>query len=316
MTQDLLWRPSASAEALRARAQLYQHIRQFFYDREVLEVETPLLCQHGVTDPHIDSFICNQRYLQTSPEYAMKRLLANGSGAIFQICKAFRQEEAGSQHNPEFSMLEWYRPGFNHHDLMNEVDTLLQTILPYRTAKKQSYRDCFLEHTGIDPHHCSADTLRQYAKKVGIDIHQSEQINDKDTWLQYILADQIEPQLGQSGAYFLYDFPASQAALAQLSHSKPPVAERFEVYYHGIELANGFHELRAAEEQAKRFQANNQQRRSLAKAEPALDPYFLAALEAGLPACAGIALGLDRLLMLQLGTKRIDEVLAFTWSNA
>lgn len=281
-----------------------------------MEVETPLLCQHGVSDPYIDSFECQGRYLQTSPEYAMKRLLAAGSGAIFQICKAFRLEEAGRQHNPEFSLLEWYRPGFDHHALMGEVDELLKQVLGYRESQSLSYRDCFLTHTGIDPHQANRDQLAAYAQQQGVPLHTPENITDMDTWLQLILAHCIEPKLGKKVPCFLYDYPASQAALAKITDTEPPVAKRFEVYYQGVELANGFHELTSAEEQALRFTENNCKRRHQHKPEVPPDSFLIAALTSGLPDSAGVALGLDRLLMLKLGLPDIRSVISFGWESA
>lgn len=279
----------------------------------MLEVETPLLCQYGVTDPYIDSFECQGRYLQTSPEYAMKRLLAEGSGPIYQLCKAFRLEEAGRFHNPEFTMLEWYRPGFDHHDLMNETAALLEQCLGGNRAIKKSYHEVFLEHAGIDPHTADTDTLKHICAQ--LHIHNLDSITDRDTLLQLILSEHIEAKLGLDAPLMIYDYPASQAALAKIRPGTPAVAERFEVYVQGIELANGFHELTDAKEQYQRFVTNQTERQQANKATMAIDPYFINALEKGIGQCAGIALGVDRLLMLQSNSSSIDAVMPLHWYN-
>ena len=288
-----------------ARARLYQAIRQFFAERNVLEVETPLLCEYTVTDPHIHSFsvpVGNKHYyLQTSPEYAMKRLLANGSGSIYQITKSFRQGEAGKKHHPEFSMLEWYRVGFNHHDLMDELDALLQATINAKPAEKITYRDLFLKYANVDPF---SDNNFQA-------IFSDNNINatvdaDKDTCLDILLSHCIEPHLGFEKPLFVHDFPASQAALAKMNKG---VAERFELYINGLEIANGFHELTDASEQEKRFQENQAMRRAQHKFVPDIDVDLIKALKKGLPDCAGVAVGLDRLLMVLAQVNEIRAVL-------
>lgn len=312
------WQPSASLAAIRARAELYQAIRQFFAERHVLEVETPVACQHGVTDVHIQNFALHNTppyYLQTSPEYAMKRLLAAGSGDIFQICKAFRHEEAGRQHNPEFSLLEWYRLNYTHHDLMNEVDELLQTVLASPAADRISYQHLFLHYLDCDPFACSSADLLAALKTQQINITHPEQLSF-DSLLQLLLTHVIEPQIGKQAPLMIYDFPASQAALAKIRDDQPRVAERFEVYYGGYEIANGFHELCAVETQLQRFQEDNSQRQALGLNPMTIDPYFIAALEHGLPTCAGVAVGLDRLLMIKLKAHSIRDVLTFSWDQA
>lgn len=310
----MTWEPSATLPNLRLRAKLLSRIRQFFAARDVLEVETPLLSQYTVTDEHIESFKTATHYLQTSPEYAMKRLLAAGSGSIFQICKAFRHDESGCRHNPEFTLLEWYRTGFNHHDLMNEVDALLQLLLGAAPAQRISYQQLFLNTCAIDPLECDVRALQQCAAEH--ELNMTAPINDKDTLLQLLLSHVIEPELGFKAPLFIYDFPAAQAALARINASDPRVAERFEVYIQGFELANGFHELTDAQQQRQRFQAQQAQRQKLKRTAVAIDQRFISALAHGLPACAGVAVGLDRLLMILADTKNIDDVLTFPWQRA
>lgn len=319
----ITWQPSASIDNLRARAGIIKSIRDFFAARDVLEVETPVICHTSVTDPFIQSIPVliqphpqqqEQRYyLQTSPEYAMKRLLAAGSGSIYQITKAFRQEEIGRLHNPEFTMLEWYRIGFDHHQLMDEMDELLQTILPVTPADRFSYQQLFQHYLQIDPLSAAIDDLAVCAKNHGIEL--ASTIDDKDTWLNLLMSHCIEPQLGQQRPVFVYDFPSSQAALARLSPADPRVASRFEVYFKGMELANGFHELQSAAEQRKRFENNLQQRCAMNLRELPIDEHFLGALEHGLPNCAGVALGVDRLVMLALSATHLQDIISFNFNR-
>jgi lysyl-tRNA synthetase class 2 len=320
----LTWQPSASLAVLRERALLIGKIRNFFAERNVLEVETPLMSHGTVTDPHVvgipaifKTYGTNQEkicYLQTSPEYAMKRLLAMGSGSIYQICKAFRQGEVGALHNPEFTMLEWYREGFDHHALMDEMDDLLQMVLSVEPAERVSYGELFQQHLGFDPHVISAGELAAFAR----DKHVSLQgvITDKDAWLDLLWTHYIEPNVGLERPLFLFDYPVSQAALAQIRDGQPPLASRFEVYFKGIELANGFHELQDASEQHKRFENDLAFRAKHGLPALGIDQRFLAALTHGLPNCAGVALGLDRLLMLALDCKKVADVLSFEFSQA
>ncbi|OAI49135.1 poxB regulator PoxA [Gammaproteobacteria bacterium SCGC AG-212-F23] len=313
------WKPTASFKTLHTRAKILAQVRDFFSKRNVLEVQTPLLSSTSVTDPYIQSIpaifqktgsqIQETLYLQTSPEYAMKRLLAAGSGPIFQICKAFRQGEVGTFHQPEFTMLEWYRPDFNHHDLMNEMDDLLQLVLNKGKAERLSYAAAFVNTVGINPHFASLEELSFCAKKNGILVNST--ITDRDAWLDLILTHCIEPHFANNHPVFLYDFPISQAALAKIRNEDPPVASRFEVYYKGIELANGFHELQDSDEQRRRFENNLHQRNKLDLSPIPIDEHFLAALSHGLPDCSGVALGLDRLLMLILSAENIREVVSF-----
>lgn len=314
------WQPSASIETLRKRAQILNLTREFFASRNVMEVETPLLGSTSVTDPHIQSipaFIRDQfrktessYYLQTSPEYMMKRLLVAGSGPIYQITKALRQEENGRLHNPEFTILEWYRPDFDHHDLMNEVDALLQWLLKTPVAEKKTYQAIFQTYLNIDPHHTTCNELMRVAELKHLSL--AGAITDIVTGLNLLMTHCIEPNLGKDRPCFVYDYPASQAALAK---SESHLAARFEVYVQGIELGNGFHELQDVNEHCVRFQKNLLERKKLGLESMTIDEAFLAALTHGLPECAGVALGLDRVVMLAAGKKHIAEVLSFDFTR-
>lgn len=325
MTLTTQWPPTASLEQLKKRADIMARLRQFFADRGVWEVDTPALSQAAVTDVHLHSFKTSlvgpgfadgvSLHLMTSPEFHMKRLLAAGSGPIYQISKAFRNEEAGRYHNPEFTMLEWYRPGFDHHQLMDEMNALLQAVLRCQAATRMSYQVAFESTTGLCPLTADIPQLRALAATQGLaDITQDE--TDKDTLLQLLFSVMVEPNIGLQAPVFVYDFPESQAALAKISQADPRVAHRFEVYYQGVELANGFYELQDACEQRRRFEADNQARIARGLAPQPIDTHLLAALEAGLPDCAGVALGVDRLVMLALGCDHIDAVTAFPVSRA
>lgn len=315
------WRPSASIEMLRLRASVLVKIRSFFSFLGVMEVETPLLSLYTVTDPNLHSFSAQSAftcgnanktlYLQTSPEYAMKRLLAAGSGPIFQICKAFRDEEYGALHNPEFTMLEWYRVEFDHNDLMDEMDDFLAFVLNSKRAKRLSYKSVFEMYLDIDPFGASIDDLSRCAQINGIDVNCAFSIQDRDIWLNLLFSHIIEPKLGYESPTFIHDFPASQAALARLCQNNPLVSERFEVYVNGIELANGFHELQDSKQQLERFSNDLLKRKRLGLCDLSIDGNLLSALEHGLPNCAGVALGLDRLLMIAAGSKSIKEVISF-----
>lgn len=304
----MTWQPAISIENLQKRAKIIARIREFFAARGVLEVETPLLSHAAVTDVHLHSLKTHCKnlgdlYLQTSPEYAMKRLLAKGSGSIYQICKAFRDDEIGRLHNFEFTILEWYQIGFNHHQLMGEVDELLQTILSCAKGVYYSYQEIFEKFLHINPHKVDVKTLQDCAHAHKLNI----KIDDKDTWLQLLMSEIIEPKL--KNVVFVYDYPASQAALAKIRHNKFSVAERFEVYVDGIELANGFHELQDAREQRQRFLDDLKKREKLDYPGVPIDEDLLGALEHGMPACAGVALGIDRLIMLALDANHIDQVI-------
>jgi lysyl-tRNA synthetase class 2 len=313
------WRPRASLDVQRRRAALYNDIREFFNRRDFLEVETPLLAGAGVTEPNLrnlttqlDSGPCaggSRAYLQTSPEYAMKRMLAAGSGAIFQICKAFRDEELGALHQPEFTMLEWYRPGFDHRQLMDEVDEFLQGTAGFPQSERRSYAEVFSMFADFDPHAISDAALRARVAERGM-LEDAEHAS-RDDLLDLVLSVEIAPGLGNERPCFVYDYPVSQAALARLSEGPGQVAQRFELFVNGLELANGFYELTDAEEQRRRFEADNRRRRDRNLAEVPIDAHLLAALEHGLPDCSGVALGLDRLLMLLTGSADIADVLVF-----
>ena len=320
-----MWLPSCDIDMLRQRSAIISKIRQFFSTRGVIEVETPSLCTASVTDVHLATFETQfvgpgssdglPLYLQTSPEFAMKRLLAAGSGAIFQIAKAFRNEESGKHHNPEFTMLEWYRPDFDEFALMHEMNDLMQEILDCKPCTAVSYQQTFLEHLNIDPLSVTLEALKACAIEHGYD-NIAEQEQNRDTLLQLLFCMQIEPKIGLDAPCFVYHFPASQAALAKLCVDDPRVAGRFELYYQGMELANGFNELTDAKEQAARFADDNQQRIAAGLEPVSLDTKFLAALEHGLPSCSGVALGVDRLVMLATGKTAIKDVLAFDIARA
>jgi lysyl-tRNA synthetase class 2 len=316
------WRPGAALAQLRQRAQLLAQIRAFFAARGVLEVETPLLCSRGITDPAIEPLLVERgqslthhapRFLQTSPEYAMKRLLAAGSGPIYQICKAFRDGEAGRRHNPEFTLLEWYRPGMDHHALMAEVAALVCSCLGERPWQAFTYRELFQRCLQLDPFTADVATLQRTARQL---TDPGTLAGGRDLWLDLLLTHGVEPWLAGQGLCFVYDYPASQAALARLAQRDGQVVgERFELYIDGVEVANGYHELDDAVEQRARFEADNRQRAAAGQPERPLDEALLAALAAGLPAVSGVALGLDRLLLLASGETDIRRLLAFSWER-
>ncbi|MCU7813206.1 MAG: EF-P lysine aminoacylase GenX [Candidatus Thiodiazotropha sp. (ex Notomyrtea botanica)] len=327
MTEKPDWRPSATLEMIQARASLLARIRDFFRQAGVLEVETPVCSRFGVTDPAIECLSTRYTgptapqgcdlYLQTSPEFPMKRLLAAGSGPIYQICRVFRDGELGRRHHPEFSLLEWYRPGFDHHVLMDEVASLINRLTQAPlTVEKLSYHEAFDRHLQIDPHTASPEQLRDCAVEHEV-AGASELIMDsRDAWLDLLMSHLIEPHLGETGMTFLYDYPASQAALARVKDSTPPVAERFELYLSGMEIANGFHELLDAGEQRRRFLDDNRRRAAAGLPQIPMDEALLDALASGMPACAGVALGIDRLLMFFTGCNDIRKLLAFDITKA
>lgn len=304
-------------------------IRAFFAARGVLEVETPVLAHHAATDPQLHSLNTwrtgpgaadgERLYLQTSPEFAMKRLLCAGSGPIYQISRVFRDGERGRMHNPEFTLIEWYRPGFDHHRLMDETAALVCELLGLPPeSDRLSYGALFRERLGIDPHAATMDELAACAAQRGLDL--AGAALTRDGWLDLLLSHLIQPGLGAERPAFVYDYPASQAALARLRGEEggvePPVGERFELYFRGIELANGYHELGDAEEQRARFERDNTLRHAAGLLPVAPDERLLAALAHGLPACAGVALGFDRLVMLAAGVADIAEAIAFTTDRA
>lgn len=315
------WRPSASIEQLKIRAQLLQQLRSFFAERKVMEVSTPVLASAGVTDPFVDNFSLEYEfsasaksqplYLQTSPEYAMKRLLAAGCEHIYQIGPAFRHEDSGRFHNPEFCLLEWYRSGFSMHDLIEEVADLLKHMLQLSHVQTISYQQVFIQYLDIDPLVCTKCELLNKLAVQGIQMYSESEHLDNDDVLQLLFSEAIEPHFANNHPVIVYHFPASQAALATLCEQDKRIANRFEAYYQGIELANGFHELTDANEQRRRFEQDNIKRESLGKPHMPIDEKFVQALESGLPACAGVALGVDRLHMLVAGISSISEVLSF-----
>lgn len=322
MTSQLDWRPSANRAALKSRAQQSAFVRGFFEQRNVLEVETPVLGRCGVTEPNLDGVAADISaqgveggWLQTSPEYHMKRLLAAGSGSIYQILKVFRNGERGSRHNPEFSMLEWYRTGFDDVALMEEVGELVCGWLECARPGVTSYRQAMIDWAGIDPFMVSDGDLRQRCRQ-WLDPGQLEDLS-RDGCLDLLMSFAVEPNLGTGAPEFINQYPASQASLARTSRVDGfDVAHRFELYIDGLELCNGYWELTRADEQRARFEADNRLRKAAGKPEMGVDEAFLAALEHGLPDCAGVALGLDRLLMLKVGTRNIADVLAFPSERA
>lgn len=317
------WRPAAGLEALRLRARGLACIRQFFAERGVLEVETPVLAAAGATDIHIASLTTRCRagaanrhlYLQTSPEFAMKRLLAAGSGPIYQVSRVFRDGECGRLHNPEFTLLEWYRPGLDHHALMDELDALLDRLLGAASAcNRLSYRDVFLRHGAPDPFSASTEELAARAQAAGLNASGGRH-RERDTLLDFLFSHAVQPALGE-GRVYVYDYPASQAALARVHEGNPPVAARFELFVNGIEIANGYHELTDAAEQRRRFAADIDTRERLGLAPMPVDERLLAALAHGMPDCAGVAVGLERLFMVAAGETCIESVMAFPLSRA
>ena len=315
-----LWRPSAPLDNLRRRASLLAQIRRFFSEREVLEVDVPAMSRRATSDPHIDSITAqcsgDIAYLATSPEFALKRLLAGGLGDCYYLGKAFRNGEAGGRHNPEFTMLEWYRLGWDDHRLMIEVGELLSQLLKITRVCSYSYRALFLQELGLDPHRAS---LQELTDCVARELELSFEPADPDECLDLLMSHHIEPRLGERDAITLvYDFPASQAALARVAADEQgvPVARRFEAYAGGMELANGYWELIDAPEQLRRFEADHRYRRDNGKPVYPFEERLVQALEQGMPACAGVAMGVDRIVMLACGAKRIDEVIAFPIDRA
>lgn len=316
------WRPTASLANLRLRAALLAKLRAFFASRGLLEVDTPALSHAAATDRHLASFrvpdfSAGPLYLHTSPEFPMKRLLAAGAGDIWQLCKVFRAGETGRWHNPEFTLLEWYRLGFDHHRLMDEVAELVAELVPGlgAAAERLSYREAFERHAGFDPFTADPAVCRAALAASGRESPPAGAL-DRDGWLDLVAAELVYPALGGGRLTFIYDYPASQAALARVRPGHPPVAERFEALVAGIELANGFHELADAAEQRRRFEQDRAWRRAHGLPDVAMDERLLMALEQGLPDCAGVALGFDRLVMLAAGAGSLAEVLAFPSERA
>jgi lysyl-tRNA synthetase class 2 len=321
---DIAWQPSCDLAGLRLRAQLLASTRAFFASRSVLEVETPLLAPATGTDPQLAFFEsrCNSSYaqqtlfLQSSPEFAMKRLLAAGSGSIYQISKAFRKGEAGRVHNPEFTLLEWYRLDYDLSQLMAEVEQLIASwFKPYKRllpTQKSSYSDVFKRYTGLDALCFDVDAYSAYATARQLPDAIRLCGHDHNLWLEFLFSHQVQPYLGSDCLEMVYGYPACQASLAQLNQDDARIAERVELFIQGLELGNGFFELNDAAEQNRRFENEQQLRRQHNLPPVTKDLKFLAALHSGLPRCAGIAIGLDRVLMLLSGSKRIDDVLSFS----
>jgi lysyl-tRNA synthetase class 2 len=315
------WRPTASLETLRRRAELLADIRRFFSERGVLEVTTPALSFAGTTEPNIHNVALQLRafpaaaqcYLHTSPELYMKRLLAAGSGSIYQICTVFRDTDNGRFHRPEFSMLEWYRLGWTYRRLLDEVLQLIQFVAGSAAPASIlsfSYRELFQRYAGLDPLQASIDECEACCRRHKVDVPVGMGTH-LDTWLDWILSAVIVPALPAHTLIGIYDFPSSQAALARIRPGTVAVAERFEVYWGGLELANGFQELTDADEQRARFERENNVRAQRNLPQVAIDQNFLSALQAGMPESAGVALGVDRLLMALIGARHISEVVAF-----
>ena len=329
---DVRWRPSADLAALRARAALLAHIRRFFETRNVLEVETPLLCSAGVTDPALEPFVVGDdspiapaatpnltasdglRYLQTSPEYAMKRLLAAGVGDCYQLGKAFRAGEVGRRHNPEYTLLEWYRLGFDHYQLLRETAELVVSVLNRPSWQIWPWGALFQQFLQLDPYRVSVATLTEAAAQA---VGPLPDGLDRDGLLDLLMSHVIEPGISSWGVVFVLDYPASQAALAKrIERGGIPVGARFECYVDGIEVANGYWESADAEDMRARFHEDNTIRTRRGLTPKPLDEHLLSAMSAGLPECAGVALGVDRLLMLQLGASALADTMSFDWSRS
>ena len=321
------WHPSASVDVLQLRARLNALVREFFATRDVLEVETPVLSCAGNTDPNIASFALEfsgrtdgaprTRWLRTSAEFPMKRLLAAGIGDCYELGRVFRDGEAGGRHNPEFTMLEWYRMGIDHRQLAEETVDLVQAALALVERKASvasiSFRELYRDTLGIDPMTANLDELRAAASGIAIDPDGLT----RDDWLDLLMTHRIQPRFPPNQLLVLHDYPASQCALAKVvARDGIEVAERFELYLGPLELANGYHELVDAAEQRRRFERDVAVRASRGIAALPIDEALLSALEAGMPSCAGVALGVDRLLMAMLGTSRIGDVLAFDFARA
>ena len=314
------WKPTASIATLEVRAKMLRAAREYFTATRALEVETPTLSAAAVTDVHLASVAATAlgkaSYLHTSPEYPMKRLLAAGCGDIWQICRVYRDGESGRWHNPEFTMIEWYRVGIDHHALMSDVERLISAMLPasrnFDRSERLTYREAVQLHAGVDALEDPAPVLIARLESAGIEVPASVK-HDRDACLDLIMSVIVGPQLGHDRMTFIYDYPASQAALAR---TRGAVASRFEAYLEGIELANGFHELGNAAEQRARFEQDQTSRRERGLPEMPIDENFLAALEYGLPDCSGVALGFDRLVMCAIGAKHIDQVIAFPFDRA
>jgi len=311
-----MWQPALDPGLLRKRAELSATLRQFFAERNVVEVDVPVLGSCSVTDPNLSSVRCRlgnrDYYLQTSPEYFMKRLLAAGCDSIYSLGKSFRSDEVGPHHNPEFTMLEWYRVGIDEQQLIDEVAELIARLSPAETVQKIEYQQLFRRYIGVDPHSANADELSEVAREA-IDI--DFDIADKNTWLDILFSHLIEPHL--IGPTVVFDYPASQCALAKIEKNTAfiPVAKRFELFWRGMELANGYWELTDAHIQRERFQHDIETRIAQGKDLPEMDEKFIAAMQFGLPECSGVALGVDRLFMCLEGLTSIEQAMPFSFSR-
>jgi lysyl-tRNA synthetase class 2 len=314
------WKPTALIATLEVRAGMLRAAREYFAATRALEVETPTLSAAAVTDVHLASVeataVGQRRYLHTSPEYAMKRLLAAGCGDIWQICRVYRDGESGRWHNPEFTLIEWYRLGIDHHALMSDVERLIGAMMPttrhFDRSERLTYREAVQLHAGVDALEDPVQVLVARLESAGIEVPASIR-GDRDGCLDLIMSVLVGPHLGHDRLTFIYDYPSSQAALAQ---ARGPVASRFEAYMNGIELANGFHELGDAPEQRARFEQDLAGRKQRKLPPMPIDERFIEALEYGLPDCSGVALGFDRLVMCAVGATHIDEVIAFPFERA
>jgi len=316
------WKPNTTIETLKCRAKLLTIARQFFQDNNYLEVDTPSLSQSTTPDPNIESFVTefnNTRYfLHTSPEFPMKRLLAAGSGAIYQICKVFRQGEAGRNHNPEFTLIEWYQPGMHYRALIEQVDKLVRLLLkanlPLNETVLLTYKQAFEQFAGFNPLTASTEQLQTIIAENKIQLHQ--QTLTQDAYLDLIMSVIVQPNLPKDKPVFIYDYPATQAALANIRKDKEHVAERFELFINGVELANGYQELLDASEQQQRFENENKQRLAAGQQIIPVDTHLIAALQQGMPMVSGVALGFERILMLATDKNSIQDAIAFTADKA
>jgi lysyl-tRNA synthetase class 2 len=318
--------PNRLRAALEMRASLYARIRDFFKERDVLEVETPILSRAGNTEPNIESFSTTfagpvgagsrERWLRTSPEYPLKRLLAAGIGDCYELGRVFRNGEAGRRHNPEFTMLEWYRVGWTHEQLIDETVEIVRLALDLAGRKASvrslTYREIFQNQLGLDPFTASIAQLSDAMRGFGVNAEGLE----RDDWLDLLITHRIQPSFSTNEITVIRDWPASQCALAKIRAGDPPVAERFELYLGPYELANGYHELTDAFEQSARFHRDNERRHARGQREMPIDSEMLAALQSGLPNCAGVALGIERLMMAISGIDDIRELLAFSFAEA